>query len=75
MTTLPPIAHDRPDAVVAWRDGVPVRVRQTERDAAIRQAGGAYAASLERHCRAEHFNWFNCFDFRWPPAGGCPTPS
>jgi predicted LPLAT superfamily acyltransferase len=75
MATLPLIVHDRSDAVVAWRDGVPVRVRQTERDAAIRQAGGAYAASLERYCRAEPFNWFNCFDFWWPSAGGCPTPS
>ena len=69
MTTLPPIAHDRPDAVVAWRDGVPVRVRQTERDSAIRQAVCAYAANLERHCRTEPFNCFNFFDFRRPPAG------
>ena len=36
------------------------------RDAAIRQAVAAYAASLERHCRAAPYNWFNFFDF-WRP--------
>ncbi len=187
MSTLPLIAHDRPDAVVAWRDGVPVRVRQmqriapdaiciigkddrtvdpptvrypdrtrtpkvhtatlhidcgqviaqvvtsgstgvpeprlkrrgslvrnvqaaakrlgatrayaivgtgparhthgleslagftgverTEGDAAIRQAGCAYAASLERQGRAEPFKGFNCFDDWRRPAGDGPTPS
>lgn len=33
------------------------------RDAAIRTAVEAYAASLERHCRAAPYNWFNFFDF------------
>ena len=33
------------------------------RDAAIRSAVAAYAASLERHCRAAPYNWFNFFDF------------
>ena len=28
MSTLPLIAHRCPDAVVAWRDGVPVSARQ-----------------------------------------------
>jgi len=50
-------------------------VEPGERDAAIRQAVFAYAASLERHCRAEPFNWFNFFDFWRPPAGGGPDPS
>ena len=36
------------------------------RDAAIRTAVEAYAASLERHCRAAPYNWFNFFDF-WRP--------
>lgn len=36
------------------------------RDAAIRTAVAAYAASLERHCRAAPYNWFNFFDF-WRP--------
>ena len=36
------------------------------RDAAIRAAVEAYAASLERHCRAAPYNWFNFFDF-WRP--------
>jgi predicted LPLAT superfamily acyltransferase len=40
-----------------------------DRDAAIRRAVVAYAACLERHCRAEPFNWFNFFDFWQPPAG------
>jgi predicted LPLAT superfamily acyltransferase len=38
-------------------------VEPGERDAAIGRAVSAYAASLERHCRAEPFNWFNFFDF------------
>jgi predicted LPLAT superfamily acyltransferase len=50
-------------------------VGHKDRDAAIRQAVVAYAASLERHCRAEPFNWFNFFDFWRPPAGGGPDPS
>ncbi len=33
------------------------------RDAAIRSAVVAYAACLERHCRAAPYNWFNFFDF------------
>ncbi len=44
-------------------------VEYMERDAAIRQAVCAYAANLERNCRAEPFNWFNFFDFWRPPAG------
>ena len=36
------------------------------RDAAIRSAVEAYAACLERHCRAAPYNWFNFFDF-WRP--------
>ena len=50
-------------------------VGHKDRDAAIRQAVVAYAASLERHCRAEPFNWFNFFDFWRPPAGAGPDPS
>ncbi|MGV8990323.1 MAG: acyl-CoA synthetase [Thiobacillus sp.] len=36
------------------------------RDAAIHTAVAAYAACLERHCRAAPYNWFNFFDF-WRP--------
>ena len=47
-------------------------IERKDRDAAIRRAVVAYAAGLERHCRAEPFNWFNFFDFWRPPAGnGC----
>jgi predicted LPLAT superfamily acyltransferase len=44
-------------------------IEREERDSAIRQAVAAYAASLERHLRAEPFNWFNFFDF-WRPLAG-----
>ena len=36
------------------------------RDAAVHTAVTAYAACLERHCRAAPYNWFNFFDF-WHP--------
>jgi predicted LPLAT superfamily acyltransferase len=45
-------------------------VERRERDAAVRHAVCAYAASLERHCRTEPFNWLNFFDFWRPTAGG-----
>jgi predicted LPLAT superfamily acyltransferase len=38
-------------------------VERPDRDAAIHAAVAAYAASLERHCRAAPYNWFNFFDF------------
>lgn len=41
-------------------------VERPGRDAAIRSAVAAYAACLERHCRAAPYNWFNFFDF-WRP--------
>lgn len=41
------------------------------RDAAIQAAVVAYAACLERHCRAAPYNWFNFFDF-WRPKGARP---
>jgi len=41
-------------------------VERSGRDAAIRSAVVAYAACLERHCRAAPYNWFNFFDF-WRP--------
>ncbi len=50
-------------------------VERIERDAAIRQAVSGYAAILERHCRAEPFNWLNFFDFWRPPAGLTPGVS
>jgi len=43
-------------------------IGREQRDAAIRQAVAAYAHCLERHSRAEPFNWFNFFDFWRPPA-------
>lgn len=41
-------------------------VERGEREAAMHAAVGAYAACLERHCRAAPYNWFNFFDF-WRP--------
>ncbi|OZA30006.1 MAG: acyl-CoA synthetase [Hydrogenophilales bacterium 17-61-9] len=41
-------------------------LERSARDAAIRTAIEAYAAGLERHCRAAPYNWFNFFDF-WRP--------
>jgi predicted LPLAT superfamily acyltransferase len=41
-------------------------VERPGRDAAIQSAMVAYAACLERHCRAAPYNWFNFFDF-WRP--------
>jgi len=41
-------------------------VERPGRDAAIQSAVVAYAACLERHCRAAPYNWFNFFDF-WRP--------
>jgi predicted LPLAT superfamily acyltransferase len=41
-------------------------VERAGRDAAIQSAVAAYAACLERHCRAAPCNWFNFFDF-WRP--------
>jgi predicted LPLAT superfamily acyltransferase len=34
-----------------------------EREAAVRQATRRFAATLERHCRNDPYNWFNFFDF------------
>ena len=48
-------------------------IERNGRDAAIREAVAAYAASLERHCRDTPFNWFNFFDFWRQPAGGGRT--
>ncbi|WP_295446770.1 acyl-CoA synthetase [uncultured Thiodictyon sp.] len=45
-------------------------IERTGRDAAIREAVAAYAASLARHCRGAPYNWFNFFDFWRAPAGG-----
>jgi predicted LPLAT superfamily acyltransferase len=41
-------------------------IERSGRDAAIQSAVVAYAACLERHCRAAPYNWFNFFDF-WRP--------
>jgi len=41
-------------------------LERKDRDPAIRAAVAAYAACLERHCRAAPYNWFNFFDF-WRP--------
>ncbi|MDO9636086.1 MAG: acyl-CoA synthetase, partial [Thiobacillus sp.] len=38
-------------------------IERPERNAAIEAAVVAYAACLERHCRAAPYNWFNFFDF------------
>jgi len=41
-------------------------VERSGRAAAVQSAVTAYAACLERHCRAAPYNWFNFFDF-WRP--------
>jgi predicted LPLAT superfamily acyltransferase len=41
-------------------------IEAAERPAAIEAALRHYALLLERHCRADPYNWFNFFDF-WPP--------
>jgi len=46
-------------------------VERSGRDAAVQAAVVAYAACLERHCRAAPYNWFNFFDF-WRPKGEHP---
>lgn len=38
-------------------------VERPQRNAAVEAAVVAYAACLERHCRAAPYNWFNFFDF------------
>jgi predicted LPLAT superfamily acyltransferase len=45
-------------------------VERATRDAAIREATQAYAACLERYCRAQPYNWFNFFDFWRESAAG-----
>jgi predicted LPLAT superfamily acyltransferase len=44
-----------------------------DRDAAVRAAIHSYAATLERYCRSDPYNWFNFFDFWRPPAPALPT--
>ena len=43
-----------------------------DRDEAVRLAIKRYASALERHCRADPYNWFNFFDF-WDESGK-PAP-
>jgi predicted LPLAT superfamily acyltransferase len=43
-------------------------LERPDRDEAVEAAVVAYAACLERHCRATPYNWFNFFDF-WRPKG------
>jgi len=47
-------------------------LERSGRDAAIQGAVAAYAACLERHCRAAPCNWFNFFDF-WRPKDAAKT--
>ncbi|WP_027996154.1 acyl-CoA synthetase [Simplicispira psychrophila] len=42
-------------------------VARSQRDTAVRDALQQYVATLERHCKAAPYNWFNFFDF-WEPA-------
>ena len=42
-------------------------VPRSQRDAVVRETLEKYAATLERHCKASPYNWFNFFDF-WEPA-------
>jgi predicted LPLAT superfamily acyltransferase len=38
-------------------------VTRSERDAAVRETLKKYVATLERHCKASPYNWFNFFEF------------
>jgi hypothetical protein len=40
------------------------------RDVLIQELMTRYVATLERHCRAAPFNWFNFYDFWGDPQGG-----
>lgn len=42
-------------------------VSRSQRGAAVEGALQQYVATLERHCKAAPYNWFNFFDF-WEPA-------
>ena len=42
-------------------------VPRNQRDEAVRETLQKYVATLERHCKAAPYNWFNFFDF-WEPA-------
>ena len=42
-------------------------VSRSQRDAAVQGALRQYVTTLERHCKAAPYNWFNFFDF-WDPA-------
>ena len=41
-------------------------VSRSQRNAAVQGALQQYVATLERHCKAAPYNWFNFFDF-WEP--------
>ena len=41
-------------------------VSRHQRDEVVREALRKYVATLERHCRASPYNWFNFFEF-WEP--------
>ena len=43
------------------------QVPRGQRDQAVRETMEKYVATLERHCRAAPYNWFNFFEF-WEPA-------
>jgi predicted LPLAT superfamily acyltransferase len=42
-------------------------VPRHQRDAAVRETLQKYVATLERHCKAAPYNWFNFFEF-WESA-------
>jgi predicted LPLAT superfamily acyltransferase len=44
------------------------------RAAALREGVERFAAVVEKHCRAEPFNWFNFFDFWQAPRTSPPVP-
>jgi predicted LPLAT superfamily acyltransferase len=42
-------------------------VKRSQRDEAVRETLQKYVTTLERHCKASPYNWFNFFEF-WEPA-------
>jgi predicted LPLAT superfamily acyltransferase len=50
------------------------RTERAERDSAVKEAIGRYAAILERYCYSDPYSWFNFFDF-WQDVNPPITPA
>jgi predicted LPLAT superfamily acyltransferase len=50
------------------------QTERAERDSAVKEAIGRYAAILERYCKSDPYSWFNFFDF-WQDVNSPITPA